>query len=185
MLIAEPIPHPKRPLVRPHDAHHFFAADGRAGTGSLILRHADTVEHHFHAICGGGGGVCRGSRTTTSFCPQRELPLARLVIYRQTPARAVRARHKETLGVQPRSGILALISTQQHWLYTDNGRAPQYQRAPRGGCSLGGGGGGWGVGRHSPVHRVLCSKPLRLRTHRPCGRSWPLRSAVVRTRLHQ
>ena len=48
--------------------------------------------NHFNAICGGrgGGGVCRGSRTTTSFGPQRELPPARLVIHRQTSAHAPR-----------------------------------------------------------------------------------------------
>ena len=80
----------------------FFAADGWAGTDNSILRHADTVAHHFNAICGGGGGVCRGPRTTTSFGPQRELPLASLVIHRQTSARVPR---NETLNVQSRSGI--------------------------------------------------------------------------------
>ena len=38
----------------PSRCSSFFAADGRAGTDSSILRHADTVEHYFHAICGGG-----------------------------------------------------------------------------------------------------------------------------------
>ena len=38
------------------------------------------------AVCGEGGGVRRGPRATTSFGPQRELPLARLVIHRQTSA---------------------------------------------------------------------------------------------------
>ena len=54
-------------------------------------------------------------------------------------------------------------------LATDNGRTPHYQRVPRGGCCLGG-------GRQS---RVLGSEPLCLRTHRLCGRSRPLRNAVV------
>ena len=35
-----------------------------------------------HAVCGDGGGVRRGPRTTTSFGPQRELPPAKLVIHR-------------------------------------------------------------------------------------------------------
>ena len=102
-----------RPPRTPSRRSSFFAADGRAGTDSSIRRHAETVAHHFNAICDGGGGVCREPRVTTSFGPQRELPLARLVIHRQTSARA---RRKETLGVQPRSGILALFFTQQHWL---------------------------------------------------------------------
>ena len=34
-----------------------------------------------------------------------------------------------------------------------------------------------------PVHRVSGSEPLRLRTHRHCGRSRPLRSAVVEYQL--
>ena len=59
-------------------------------------------------------------------------------------------------------------------LATDNSRAPHYQGAQRGGCCLGGGGG-----RHSPAHKVLGSEPLRLRTHRLCGQSRPLRSTVV------
>ena len=37
------------PLVR----SSFFAADGRAGADSLILRHVDSVAHHFNVICGG------------------------------------------------------------------------------------------------------------------------------------
>ena len=80
--------------------------------------------------------MCCGPRTTILFGPQREQPLnARLVIHQQTSARAPR---KETLSVQPRSGICALLHPTA--LATDNGRAPFYQRAPRGGCCLGGGG---------------------------------------------
>ena len=111
IFMEEPIPHPKRPPRTPSRHSSFFAADGRAGTDSSILRHADTVAHQFDAICGRGGGVCRVPRTTTSFGPQRELPLARLVIHRQTSAHA---RRKGTLSVQPRSAILALFFTQQH-----------------------------------------------------------------------
>ena len=130
IFIAEPITHLKRPLVRPHDAHHFSL---RMNGGS-ILRHADTIEHQFDTICGGGGGVCRGHRTTASYGPQRELPLARLVIRRQTSAHAQR---NETLRVQPRSGILVISFTLQR-LADDNGLAPHYRRAPPGGCCSGG-----------------------------------------------
>ena len=76
IFMVEPIPPPKCPLVRPNDAHHFSLRTDGQETDSSILRHADTVAHHFNAICCGGGGVCRGSRTTISFCPQRQLPLA-------------------------------------------------------------------------------------------------------------
>ena len=127
-------PHPKSLPRTSSRRSSFFAADGRAETVSSILRHADTVAHHFNAICGEGGGVCRGPRTTTSFGSQRELPLARLVIHRKTSARTQR---KETLSVQPRSGMLALFFTIQR-LAADNNRAPHIWRAPRGGCCLGG-----------------------------------------------
>ena len=76
IFMAEPIPHPKRPPRTPSRRSSFFATDGRTGIDSSILRYADTIAHHFNAICGGRGGVCRGPRMTTSFGgPQRELPL--------------------------------------------------------------------------------------------------------------
>ena len=78
ILMAEPIPIQNVPLVLPHDAHHFFVTDRRAGTDSSILRGVDTVAHHFHAVC----AECRGPRPTSSFGPQRELTPARLVIHR-------------------------------------------------------------------------------------------------------
>ena len=95
------IPHPKRPPRMPSRRSSFFAADGRALLRTLLR----TI---FTQFCGGGGGVYRRHRTTTSFGPQRELPLARLVIHRQTSARA---RHKGTLSVQPRSSILYISSS--------------------------------------------------------------------------
>ena len=57
-------------------------------------------------------------------------------------------------------------------LAVDNGRAPHSWRTLR---------GGWCYSpiRYSPIHRVLGSEPRGLRTHRRCGRSRPLRSAVV------
>ena len=65
-FMSEPIPHSKRPPRTPSRRSSYFAVDGRARTDSSIMRHVDTVEHQFDAICGGGGGVCRGPRTTTS-----------------------------------------------------------------------------------------------------------------------
>ena len=55
-------------------------------------------------------------------------------------------------------GQASVLLPQTQLLATDNGGAPYYQHAPRGGCCLGG-------GRHLPVHRVLGSEPRRLRTH--------------------
>ena len=57
-------------------------------------------------------------------------------------------------------------------LAVDNGRAPH--SGARHGEAVAQEGG-----RYAPVHRVLGSEPLSLRTHRHRGRSRPLRSAVV------
>ena len=101
---------PFLPLPRaPSRLSSFRSTDGRTETDRTRDRTRTVFAHHFNAIC--GKGVCRGSRTTTSLGPQRELPLARLVIHRQTNARVQR---KKTLSVQPRSGILALCFTHQH-----------------------------------------------------------------------
>ena len=58
------------------------SSDRRAVTDMNGERRGRCVAHHFNAICGDGGGVCRGPRPATSFGPQHELPLARLVIHR-------------------------------------------------------------------------------------------------------
>ena len=138
------------PLPRtPSRLSSFRSTDGRSRTRTLLA-------HHFNAICGGGGGVCRGPRTTTSFAPKRELPLARLVIHRQTSARAPR---KETPSVQSRSGIWRSSAPNSiSYGYRSSSALPA--RATRR-LLLGGGGG-----RNSPVHRFLASEPLHLRTHR-------------------
>ena len=83
ILIAEPIPHPKHPPRTPSRRSSFFATVERAGTDSSILRGADIVAHHFHAVCGAGVlymymYVVDAVRPT-QFGPQRELPSARLV----------------------------------------------------------------------------------------------------------
>ena len=164
--MAEHIPHPKHPLVRPHDAHHFsLRTDGQ---GQLVpFREARTpLCTTFSTVCGEGGAVCRGPRPTSSFGSQRELQPARLVIHR-TDLCQHNVGNAEGCNRGPASVLLPPVT-----LAADNGQAPHYQRAPRGGCCLGG-------GRHSPVRRVSGSEPLRFRTHRHCGRSRPLRSTVV------
>ena len=78
---------PFLPLPRtPSRLSSFRSTDGRTGTDRTCDRTRTLFVHHFNVICVGGGGVCRGPRTTTSFGPQRELLLARLVIRRQTSA---------------------------------------------------------------------------------------------------
>ena len=77
-------------------------------------------------FCVEGGGVCRGPRTTTSFGPQHELPLARLVIHRQTSAHEQR---RERLKVRFEVGHISVFLPPAS-LAVDNGRAPHFQRAP-------------------------------------------------------
>ena len=81
--------------------------------------------------------------------PTWTAPPARLVIHRQTFAHAQR---DETLGVQPRSGTLALFFTLQR-LAADNGRAPHYGARHVEAVAREG-------GRHAPVHRVFGPEPL-------------------------
>ena len=58
------------------------SSDRRAVTDMNGERRGRCVAHHFNAVCGDGGGVCRGPRPATSFGPQHELPPARLAIHR-------------------------------------------------------------------------------------------------------
>ena len=95
----------------------------------------------FSAVCDEVGAVCRGSRPITSFCPQRELPLARLVIHR-TDLCQHNVGNAEGCS-RGRDSVLLPPAT----LAAGNGRSPHYQRTQRGGFCLGG-------GRHSPVRRV-------------------------------
>ena len=84
--MAEPICHSFRSLVRPHDYHHSGLRTDEQGRTERVLDTRTLIAHHLCAVCGEGGGVRRGPRTTTSFGPQRELPPARLVIHQQTSA---------------------------------------------------------------------------------------------------
>ena len=58
------------------------SSDRRAVTDMNGERRGRCAAHHFNAVCGDGGGVCRGPRPATSFGPQHELPPARLAIHR-------------------------------------------------------------------------------------------------------
>ena len=61
-------------------------------------------------------------------------------------------------------------------LAVDNGRAPHSGACHEEADARKG-------GRYSPVHRVLGSEPLSIRTHRHRDRSRPLRSAVVENQV--
>ena len=109
-----------------------------------------------------------GATSSQLTVPPHELPLARLVIHRQT---STHERRKGTWNVQSRSGMLAHLCTRQHWLWVTvephiSGTRHEEAVAREG-------------GRYAPVRRVLGSEPLSFRTHRHSGRSRPLKSAVV------
>ena len=109
-----------------------------------------------------------GAPSSKPTVPLHELPLARLVIHRQTSAHE---RRKWTRSVQSRSGILAYLCTRQHWLWITV-EHHIFRRTPRGGCCS-----GWRSLRSCT--RVSGWEPLGLRTHRRRGRSRPHRSTVV------
>ena len=74
---------PFLPLPRtPSRLSSFRSTDGRTGTDRTCDRTRRCLRTIFSGVCGEGGSVCRGARTTTSFGPQRELPPAKLVIHR-------------------------------------------------------------------------------------------------------
>ena len=141
--MAEHICHSFRSLVRPHDYHPSgLRMDGQGRTERVIER-GRCLRTILRAVCGEGGGVRRGPRVTTAFGPQRELPLARLVIHGQASAQnSVGERGK----VQTRSGILAYFFTRHHWLWKTvelhiPGARHEEADARKG-------------GRYSPVHRA-------------------------------
>ena len=109
-----------------------------------------------------------GAPSSQPTVPLHDLPLARLVIHRQTSAHE---RRKWTRSVQSRSGILVYLCTLQHWRWITveihiSGARHREAVAREG-------------GRYAPVRRASGSEPLGLRTHRRRGRSRPLWSAVV------
>ena len=103
------------------------STDRRAETDRMVITTRIAVAHHF---------ICRlrrilGATSSQPTLPLHELPPARRVIHRQTSAHE---RRKGTLiEVGHISGFLPPAT-----LAVDNGRAPHYRRAPRGGCCSGG-----------------------------------------------
>ena len=93
--MAEPIPHPKRPLVRPHDTHHFLlVVDGFVlivfNTGARIITHAPS----FFASDGRAVNTERRGHRCTPFC----MPFVAMgVLYVMGPS-VCRANSSKTLG---------------------------------------------------------------------------------------
>ena len=119
--MAEPICHSFRSLVRPHDYHHSGLRTNGQGRTEHVIERGRCLRTTLYAVCGDGGGVCRGPRTTTSFGPQRELPPARLAIHRQTSAQ-----NSVYKGTRESSDEVGHISVFLHpaSLAVDNSRAP-------------------------------------------------------------
>ena len=121
---------PFLPLPRtPSRLSSFRSTDRRT---ERVIERGRCLRTILHAVCGGGGGVRRGPRTTTSFGPQRELPPAMLVIHRTDLC-------QHNVGNDERcSRCQASVLLHPATLAADNGRAQHYQRAPQGGrhCPL-------------------------------------------------
>ena len=115
------------PLPRTPSRHSGLRTDGQGRTERVVER-GRCLRTILRAVCGDGGGLRRGPRTTTSFGPQRELPPARLAIHLQTSA-------QNNVGDAGSSDEVGHISGFLHpaSLVVDNGRAPHFRRAPRGG----------------------------------------------------
>ena len=115
IFMAEPIPYPKRPPCTPSRRSSFFAADVGQRPKGTTLRYADTFAHRFNAMkC-----FYRGPRTDNS----------------QTS----NAEHGRTETLICANEVRLAYFFPVQLLATNNGRAPYYQRASRGGCCLGGG----------------------------------------------
>ena len=110
------------------------STDRRAETDRKVITTRIAVAHHFICRLRRRESCILGATSSQPTLPLHELPPARLVIHRQT---SKHERRKGTLIVQSRSGILADFCPPAT-LTGDNGRAPQYRRAPRGGCCSGG-----------------------------------------------
>ena len=106
IFMAGPIPHPKRPPCTLSRRSSFFASDGQRP-----IVHSEWRRHHFNAICGGGVVYAVGPVRPSQSAPNSELPLARLVIHRQTSAHE---QSRERMTVRLRSGILAYFCPRHH-----------------------------------------------------------------------
>ena len=100
-------------LVLTHDLSSYVSTDGRAVTDmngkTRTLRCAPFLCRLKRREC-----CMLGAPSSQPTVPLRELPPARLVIYRQTSAHE---RRKWTWSVQSRSGILAYLCTRHHQLW--------------------------------------------------------------------
>ena len=114
------------------------SSDRRTVTDMNGERRGRCVAHHFDAVCGDGGGVCRGPRPATSFGPQHELHMYHLLGWRSTVQTFAHERRKGTLIVRWRSDILAHLCPRLHWLWVTVEPHITGTRQ-RGGCSSEGG----------------------------------------------
>ena len=104
---------------------------GRAETDRKVITTRIAVAYHFICRLRRRESCILGATSSQPTLPLHELPLARLVIHRQT------SKHERSyecsIEVEHISGFLPPAT-----LAVDNGRAPHYRRAPRGGCCSGG-----------------------------------------------
>ena len=108
----------------------FSSTDRRAETDRIFITTRIAVAHHFSCRLRRRESCILGATSSQPTLPLHELPPARLVIHRQTSAHEPR---KCSIEVGHISGFLPPAT-----LAVDNGRAPHYRRAPRGGCCSGG-----------------------------------------------
>ena len=108
------------------------STDRRAETDRIVITTRIAVAHHFRCRMRRRESCILGTTSCQPTLPLHELPPARLVIHRQTSAHE---RRKGTCSIEVGhiSGFLPPAT-----LAVDNGRAPHYRRAPRGGCCSGG-----------------------------------------------
>ena len=110
------------------------STDRRAETDRIVITTRIAVAHHFRCRLRRRESCILGATSSQPTLPLHELPPARLVIHRQTSAHE---RRKGTLSVQSKVGHITGFLPPAT-LAVDNGRAPHYRRAPRGGCCSGG-----------------------------------------------
>ena len=71
ILMAEPIPLPKRPPRTPsrHSSFFLLRTDGQRPIVNTERPARTPLRTILHAVCGEAGAVCRGPRPTSSFGP--------------------------------------------------------------------------------------------------------------------